>query len=186
MCAARTVNSWTRAWGLMLLSIGIFHIFPAQAQQETLTDRAEQGDGRQDHNPKHHHYRFIDLGTLGGPTNYLSVNGGGYRILNDAGIVSSSSDTSITDPNCGNPDCFLAHAYRWQDGVLTDIGALPGLNNSYVGAINARGWSVGYSQNSEIDPITGFREVRAVLWKEDQIVDLGTLGGNWEHFAGYQ
>jgi hypothetical protein len=46
MRAARPVKSWTRAWGLMLFSVGIFHILPAQAQEDTLTDRAEQGDDR--------------------------------------------------------------------------------------------------------------------------------------------
>jgi probable HAF family extracellular repeat protein len=130
---------------------------------------------------EHSRYKFIDLGTLGGPTNYLSVGGPRLPILNVAGIVSSSADTSIPDPNapnCFNPGCFLTHAYRWQDDVLTDLSALPGVNSSAAGAINARGWSVGESQNSEIDPITGFPEIRAVLWKEGQIVDLGTLGGN--------
>jgi len=59
-------------------------------------------------------YRFVDLGTLGGPTNYLSNNGAGFPLLNDAGIVSSWSDTSIIDPNapnlCFTYDCFLTHS----------------------------------------------------------------------------
>jgi probable HAF family extracellular repeat protein len=128
-------------------------------------------------------YRFVDLGTLGGPTNYLSNNGAGFPLLTDAGIVSSWSDTPIPDPNapnlCFTYDCFLTHAYRWQDGVLTDLGALPGGNSSAVGMINARGWSVGMSQNGEFDPLNGFPETRAVIWKNGQIFDLGTLGGNW-------
>jgi hypothetical protein len=45
MREARTVE-WSRAWGLMLFSVGLFHILPAQAQEDTLTDRAEQGDDR--------------------------------------------------------------------------------------------------------------------------------------------
>jgi probable HAF family extracellular repeat protein len=137
---------------------------------------------------QHARYRFIDLGTLGGPTNYLSVNGGGNPILNNAGIVSSSADTSLPDPNapghCFNPDCFLTHAYRWQDGVLTDIGALPGVNSSAAGAINELGWSAGQSQNGLIDPLLGVPETRAVLWTSRGIINLGTLGG-YESLAVY-
>jgi probable HAF family extracellular repeat protein len=148
-----------------------------------LVQLTAQEQQQQEQKKEHTRYKFIDLGTLGGPTNYLSINGGGLPILNDAGIVSSSADTSIPDPNapnlCFNPGCFLTHAYRWQDGVLTDLGALPGVNSSAAGAINARGWSVRHSQNGEIDPLSGFPETRAVLWNERQIVDLGTLGGNW-------
>jgi probable HAF family extracellular repeat protein len=134
-------------------------------------------------------YKLIDLGTLGGPTSYGSVNGPGSQILNDAGTVSASADTSIPDPNapnlCFNPDCFLTHAFRWQNGVLTDLGALPGVNSSAAGAINARGWSTGQSQNGLIDPLTGFPVIRAVLWKDDQIVDLGTLGPGIESLGLY-
>jgi probable HAF family extracellular repeat protein len=133
-------------------------------------------------------YKFVDLGTLGGPTNYLSVNGGGNLILNNAGLVSSAADTSLPDPNapghCFNPDCFLTHAYLWQDGVLSDIGALPGMNSSAAGAINERGWSAGQSQNGLIDPLLGVPQTRAVLWTSPGIIDLGTLGG-YESLAVY-
>jgi probable HAF family extracellular repeat protein len=127
-------------------------------------------------------YKLVDLGTLGGPNSYTSVNGGGIPILNDAGIVSSSADTFMPDSNapnlCFNPDCFLTHAFRWQDGILTDLGALPGLTSSAAGAINELGWSVGQSQNGVIDPLLGIPETRAVLWTRRGIINLGTLGGN--------
>ena len=106
-------------------------------------------------------YKLVDIGTLGGPTGYESVNGPGIQILNNAGIVSSFADTSARDPRistpkfCYNPDCFLSHAFRWKNGVLSDLGALPGVNSSAAGAINARGWSVGQSQNGLI-LLTGF------------------------------
>jgi probable HAF family extracellular repeat protein len=130
---------------------------------------------------QHTRYKLIDIGTLGGPVSYESVNGEGNQILNNSGVISSGADTSIPDLNapdaCINLSCFLAHAFRWNNGVLTDLGALAG-NNSYAGAINARGWSTGQSQNGVIDPVTGLPETRAVLWKENEIIDLGTLGGN--------
>jgi len=131
---------------------------------------------------KHHHYKLVDLGTFGGPTAYGSINGPGLQLINNAGVVSSFADTAMPDPNaptfCYNPDCFLSHAFHWQDGVLTDIGALPGANSSASGPINERGWSVGQSQKGVMDPLVGTPETRATLWIDGRIVDLGTLGGN--------
>jgi len=130
---------------------------------------------------QHTNYKLIDIGTLGGPTAYESDSGFGNRILNNAGEIASSADTSIPDPNapnfCFNPDCYLAHAVRWSDGVLTDLGSLSG-NNSKAIAINARGWITGISPTDVIDPVTGGPINHAILWKDDEVVDLGTLGGN--------
>ena len=130
---------------------------------------------------QHTRYKVIDIGTLGGPSTYGQGNGPGTtRFLNNAGTVVGSSDTSTPDPNapnsCGNPDCFVSHAFRWQNGVLTDLGVLPGGNFSGANAINARGWIAGFSQNGEIDPVTGGTAGHAVLWKDDKPIDLGTLG----------
>jgi probable HAF family extracellular repeat protein len=139
---------------------------------------------------KQPHYKLVDLGTLGGPHSYGSVNGEGFQLLNDAGVVSSFADTATPDPSapnfCFNPlDCFMAHAFRWKDGVLTDLGALPGMNSSAAGSINARGWSAGQSQISMIDPVLGIPEFRAVVWKQDGIMNLGTLPGGTESLGIY-
>jgi probable HAF family extracellular repeat protein len=78
------------------------------------------------------------------------------------------------------PSCFLAHAFRWKDGVITDLGALPGTNSSAAGSINARGWSTGQSETGLLDPHRPFglqQQLRAVLWKHGEVIDLGTLGG---------
>jgi len=65
-----------------------------------------------------------------------------------------------------------------RDGVLIDLGALPGDNPSLASWVNARGWVAGLSQNGVVDPLTGFPETAAVLWKDGEIINLGTLGGN--------
>ena len=126
-------------------------------------------------------YKLIDLRTLGGQHSYGSVNGDGFQLLNNSGEVSSYADLAVPDPNasffCSNPDCFQSHAFLWKDGVLTDLGALAGNNNSAAGSINARGWTTGQSQTSTIDPIAGIPEYRGVLWKDGQVIDLSTLGG---------
>jgi len=138
---------------------------------------------------KHIRYTVTDLGTLGGPIGYGSIGGDGAQLLNNAGAVVSFADTPLPDPNsqyfCYDPDCYQAHAFLWQDGVMTDLGALPGNNNSAAGSINSHGWVTGQSQSSTIDPNLGFPEFRAVLWRENQISDLGTLPGGTEALGIY-
>src|SRR6516225_5360474 len=76
-----------------------------------------------------HHYKFVDLGTLGGPNSYFSSAGFGAQIINGGGTIAGTGDTSSPDPyapNCWDPDCYLAHAFRWRNGVPTDLGSLPG------------------------------------------------------------
>jgi probable HAF family extracellular repeat protein len=137
--------------------------------------------------PPHQHYKLIDLGTLGGPHGYGSVNGDGFQLLNNSGVVGSFADTAIPDPNapnCANPDCFLSHAFRWKDGEMTDLGTLGG-NNSAAGSTNARGWMAGQSAISIIDPNFGVQEGRAALWRRNEILDLGTLPGGAESLSAY-
>jgi probable HAF family extracellular repeat protein len=130
---------------------------------------------------QHPRYKLIDLGTLGGPHSYGSVNGEGFSLLNNSGEVASYADLALPDPNasffCSVPDCAQTHAFLWKNGVMTDLGALPVNNNSAGGSINANGWVTGQSQSSVLDPIVGIPEFRAVLWKQGQVIDLGTLGG---------
>ena len=82
---------------------------------------------------QHTRYKLIDIGTFGGPVSYIAGNETGHRQLNNRGIVAGTADISTPDPNAGNPDLclnpdcfFLSHAFLWQNGVLTDLGTLPG------------------------------------------------------------
>jgi probable HAF family extracellular repeat protein len=122
-------------------------------------------------------YKLIDLGTPGGPNSFPTPAGPGVLMLNNAGTVAGWGDTTTPDPTCFGNDglCLLTHAFRWENGTLTDLGALPGANSSAAVAINARGWILGASENGLTDPIGGFPENRGVLWKANQITDLGTL-----------
>jgi probable HAF family extracellular repeat protein len=122
----------------------------------------------QKHQAKHSHYNVIDVGTLGGPT---SGYNSGSVIINGRGSVVGVADTPNFDQNCG---CFITHAFRWENGTLTDLGTLPGGANSFGVAINSKGSIVGLAD--VINPLTGPRG-DAALWKDGQISDLGTLGG---------
>ena len=63
-------------------------------------------------------------------------------------------------------------------GSVTDLGALPGTNNSIPVWISETGLIAGLSQNGLIDPLFDFPEFRAVLWNLDRsLIDLGTFGG---------
>ena len=129
-------------------------------------------------------YKLIEIPTLGGPSASGPGNGGGSPFLNNTGTVIGSADTSIP---CNNPNnCPVGHAFQWQNGVLTDLGALFDQgNDSGANAINARGWITGFSQTSELDPVTGFPVGHAVLWADDQIMDLGTLSTGVQSAGNY-
>jgi probable HAF family extracellular repeat protein len=73
----------------------------------------------------------------------------------------------------------VGHAFQWQEGVLTDLGTLPGANNSGISGLNAQGVVVGISENGSIDSVIGFPEFNAVVWKNGQIINLGTFGGTF-------
>ncbi len=95
-----------------------------------------------------------------------------------------SADTGQFDPNFSNPnylvgqDPYLQHAVVTQGFVQQDLGALPGANSSISTWVNDSGVVVGISENGSIDPLIGIPEGVAVLWKNGQITNLGTLGGN--------
>jgi probable HAF family extracellular repeat protein len=130
-------------------------------------------------------YVLVDLGTFGGTQS--SVNSAA-KILNNHGMVGGGADTSKRDaayPH-GNPfvenypdrDHFLEHAFLWQKGDRADLGALPGATSSYVNWVNGRGDAVGVSETGVMDKENGYPGLTAVLWKNGQIFNLGTLGGN--------
>lgn len=136
---------------------------------------------------QHHHYKLIEIGTLGGPSsNFNNFNAGPFfdsgKVQNKRGVFAGWANTPSLDPFpnfCFNvPDCYVSHAVRWNRGVLTDLGALVEGWGSDAMWINDTGDVVGISQNGVIDPLTGFPEQRAVLWSDGLMRDLGTLGGN--------
>jgi probable HAF family extracellular repeat protein len=135
---------------------------------------------------QHTQYKLIDIPTLGGPAAIGQVDGPGIsQFINNSGVVVGGSDTTAPDPFCLNPGCFLVHAFRWQDGVVTDLGSLPGMNFSHATSVNARGWATGGSNTSQFDPLRGQPAEHAVLWRGDSITDLGTLGTGRESAALY-
>jgi len=154
--------------------------------QETPTQQGF-GDKGVESNRGTTHRRYIlkDLGTFGGPGSGLSFFA---KILNNRGMVVGDADTSTPDPfapNCLRPNCLVSHGFKWQNGIMTDLGTLPGGSSSDVNYINELGQITGRSQTGLIDPLTGVPASTAVLWKANgDIINLGTLGGPWSLAVG--
>jgi probable HAF family extracellular repeat protein len=130
-------------------------------------------------------YKIIDLGTLGGPMSHhlwpgLSLTNSGTMIAVAGIAVLGHTITDPYAPKCLD-DCVLSHAIKWEKGVITDLGALPGLNgnDSVASWMSPNGLIAGFSENGLIDPLTGFPQLAAILWNRDgSIVTLGGFGGN--------
>jgi probable HAF family extracellular repeat protein len=73
---------------------------------------------------------------------------------------------------------LIVHTAKWQKGELVDLGSLPGNTSSCPDWISGNGLVVGPSENGTIDPLTGWPAIEAVLWRNGQLINLGTLGGN--------
>jgi probable HAF family extracellular repeat protein len=140
---------------------------------------------QQEQTKQRYRYKLVDIGTFGGPASFVNPNVNEGNALSGRGTAVGSSAIPIPSPAtsvaCGGLDgtlSFVFHAFRSQDGVVSDLGTLLGDNNCSVAASsNTRGEIVGHSENGVVDPATGIGEFRAVLWKEGGIQDLGTLGG---------
>jgi probable HAF family extracellular repeat protein len=167
-------KTWTRITALAL--------FAALALPVQL---AAQDKAKRHHHHQYHHYQLIDIGTFGGPNStYLEpFPGPGSRLLNNTGVAVGGSDTSTPDPFCigFNFDCYVAYGFKWQDGVASKLGALPGfdgLNSADGFWVSDSGLTAGVSENG-LDPLTGAPAWEAIFWgKDGSLTDLGTLGGN--------
>ena len=120
---------------------------------------------------KHHtRYKVIDTGTFGGPNGHMSL---GAHILNNNGTFTGFADTSTPDPyapdGCWDGDCLVA--------------VLAGGPNNESNWMSANGLIAGDSQDGLLDPLTGGWEIRGVLWKDGNIIDLGTLECGYESLA---
>jgi probable HAF family extracellular repeat protein len=127
-------------------------------------------------------YRLVDIGTLGGAN---SLQTGPSEMVSIRGDAIAQAETIYPTPfgqngvTGGGP---VVHAVRWQDGRATDLGEPAGIDakgsSSIPTWIDDSGLIAGLTENGLIDPLTGFSQVRAVLWVGQVSLNLCTLGGN--------
>jgi probable HAF family extracellular repeat protein len=118
------------------------------------------------------HYTISDLGTLGGT--FSQANG-----INNRGLA-----TGFSTP----PGNAVLHAFRWQNGMMTDLGTLGGPNSVTPDdnhLLSERGQVVGFSETSTLDPngedVCGFGTHLICLpfvWQKSVMTPLPLLGGN--------
>ncbi|NOG53810.1 MAG: hypothetical protein HND57_05695 [Planctomycetes bacterium] len=104
-------------------------------------------------------YAVIEIDTLGGLI-------GEGRGINEFGVVTGGGSTGQ-----------WLHAFTWSSGTLTDMGVLDPHPGSKGQEINNFGWIAGGS--GAYNPIE-----MATLWKDGEIISLGTLGGDNSHAFG--
>jgi len=140
---------------------------------------------------RHPRYKLVDLGTFGGPESFLYGWDHSHfaHVFNNEGTLTGWAETPERDPSsdpnfCWDLDCFVAHAYRWQNGRMRDLGTLQGGASSDSRWISENGLIAGDSENGELDPLNpGLLQIRAVLWKGGQIIELGSLEGGYDSLA---
>jgi probable HAF family extracellular repeat protein len=141
-----------------------------------------------DRKDKHRHYQLVDMGTFGGPASFVSEPSIVGWPLSESGVLVGGSATPEQPPISSNPlACgglsygvsFVTRAFRWQNGAVTDLGVLPAGGCSKAFSVNRSGGIVGISEDGLLDPITYYEhDTRAVRWKNGEIQDLGSFGGN--------
>jgi hypothetical protein len=97
---------------------------------------AAQDNQSQGQKHRHHQYMLIDIGTFGGPASYINNQGalGSPNQMNSRGTTVGAAATSIPSPGNSNTSIcegidgntsFVFHAFKWEDGVVTDLGCTP-------------------------------------------------------------
>jgi probable HAF family extracellular repeat protein len=106
----------------------------------------------------------IELGTLGG----LAASA---AAINASGQIVGRSETGLAMNIALNVDRLVEHAFLWDQGVMTDLGALPGDIVSWGLDLNDAGVAVGTS----IDVFASPWNWRAWIWENGQLQDLNDL-----------
>ena len=120
--------------------------------------------------------QMVPLPTLGG------VNGAATEI-NSSGMVGGYAETTASDPNCPTPQKYQFKPVVWSNGR---VQALPTGNaaDGLVTAVNDRGDAAGSSGDcAPLNPILllYLNPTHALLWRNGEAIDLGNLGGEFNH-----
>jgi len=73
----------------------------------------------QENKAEHHHYKLIEVGTLGRPNSSNAWAGIGNKTMNAGNAVIGQAATPAPDSYCF-VDCFLNFAFHWNNGGLSE------------------------------------------------------------------
>ena len=106
--------------------------------------------------------KLIDLNAppFGGSAN------GEAAWINEAGEVVGIAGLPVA---CPGGQSQVQHGFLWRNGLITDLGTVPGTPNSQASFINSRTQIVGLSFACD------FSVFNAILWEKGSMVDLNTL-----------
>jgi probable HAF family extracellular repeat protein len=111
-------------------------------------------------------YKVTDLGTLGGQSFGLDIGQSG-EVTGDSYIACA--------------ECALSHAFLYRNGIMQDLGTLPGgsFSSGYGISEGERRKEVLVTGSSNFESCTfdNCSPIHAVLFKNGNVIDLGTLPG---------
>src|SRR5262249_55409643 len=87
-------------FGFVLCSLGLLIGLVGLSKSVTGTLAATPNSETQS---KHHHYRFINLGTFGGPTSFINPPFNVNPELSSQGVTGGASATSVSVTSTNNP-----------------------------------------------------------------------------------
>ena len=106
---------------------------------------------------------LVDLGTLGGSTSFP------FGINNSGLVIGQADTTTALDPLFGIP---TFHGFRWDRGVLRDLGEIFGGHFNYAQSVNERGDIVGAAD------LAGDLTAHAFMIRNASLIDLGVAPGD--------
>jgi probable HAF family extracellular repeat protein len=103
--------------------------------------------------------------------------------ISDNGLITGSATNGVVDPLV--PVIQETRAVLWKDGKAIDLGTLGGYESGAT-SVNDRGQVVGFATNTIPDPLSFLgTQIRAFLWQDGAMQDLGTLGSGNDSFAEF-
>ncbi|MGI4791908.1 MAG: hypothetical protein ACRYFS_24050 [Janthinobacterium lividum] len=127
---------------------------------------------------------MMDLGTLPGydasSATALNDRGDVIGMMTHLAEMQFGPTVCLTAPHSGPNPAFHVHGFLWRNGVMTNLGALPGCRYTEPTSINDEGQIVGNSYNivQEDGDLTlsgGALGSGVFLWQNGKMTDLQTL-----------